>query len=531
MSRAGKITPTDTVDYIAEEIAPVYWYWHNSGKEKSKPKLMFDVEAFYQYLTNKGLRWLNTDGKLLNRILVRVKNNVVSETTASIETSQVFYDVAGLPDEMENKEAVAALLTSKIQGGVMKPALLNKLPELRATFQRDISTAIYVFFSNSIVKITRDEITALPYTRLPQPIWASQIKPHKIEIIPPEFTKQTFSDFNFCKFLNHVCTERDTGVINMEQLATIKTSIGYLIHNYVDFRYQKIVVLSDASLEPVANGGTGKSIICTAVEQMRKMAWIDGKRFKPDDRFAFQSLGFDTQVVCFDDITEKFPIEILNSAVTSSYTFEQKNAHSITYAPSCNPRTVITTNFTIRNAEGDTIQRRIAPVELANYYNASFTPSMEFGGEIFFKWEDAEDWNKFYNFMFSCCQEYLQNDARITAYTSDTMEMRSLMFEVGVDFLTFAEGFCGMAIDSGQWFTLMKLLDAYLAFDSSSKYPPSKQALNKKLRKYCATMGYKITKAQMMVESTAFQGGKMKENRYLIEKPVKVDTELEGAMF
>jgi hypothetical protein len=503
---------------LENKINPQYWYHMDTEKKgKSKPKLMIDELLFYDYLKNKGYRWLNTPGTSLGRPLVCVVDNVVTEIDIDSATSAVFYEVADLPKTMRDKAALDLSLSSKIRGGIMKKPLLNKLSELATPFQRDTADASFFFFANTVVKVTAAEIVAVPYKDMSQPIWASQIKQHNIEILNPSVAEDRIERFGFCNFIANTCTNPNDDTLDEKRLAALKTCIGYLSHNYNDYGYQKVVVFSDASLDPIANGGTGKSLICGAVGQLRKVTIVNGKDFNNDNRFALQDLCRDTHVVCFDDVKRKFKFEVLNNYITSSYGYEKKNKDRYLFPPTHSPKTSITTNFTIRDASGETTKRRMYSMELYNYYNSEFTPMMEFK-ETFFKWETAVEWNTFYNYMFLCSQLYFKNKARMLPYISTTLLRRNLIHDVGEGFTAYADEVCKDYSESRKLFQLSDLLADYMTeVPSTIAKTLSTQWIHRNLQRYCEMSGYKLRASHTKIHSDTAKQGRRTIGLYDIE--------------
>ena len=58
---------------------------------------------------------------------------------------------------------------------------------------------------------------------------------------------------------------------------------------------------------------------------MKNVLRIDGKNFRFDKSFPFQSVNPDTQIMFFDDVNKKFGFEKLFSIITEGITIEKKN--------------------------------------------------------------------------------------------------------------------------------------------------------------------------------------------------------------
>jgi len=105
---------------------------------------------------------------------------------------------------------------------------------------------------------------------------------------------------------------------------SLKSVIGYLLHDYKNPTEARAIVLNDEKISENPNGRTGKSIIGKALQKIRKSSRIDGKNFK-FDRFAFQQVDLDTKILDFNDVNKNFDFEKLFSIVTDNLDVEKKN--------------------------------------------------------------------------------------------------------------------------------------------------------------------------------------------------------------
>ena len=101
-----------------------------------------------------------------------------------------------------------------------------------------------------------------------------------------------------------------------EKFESIKTVIGYLCHNYNNGGNMKAIIVNDEGISENPDGGSGKSLLGSAIGKVRRLSIIDGKLYKADDKFRFQTVEADTQVTLFDDVLRNFEFEMLFSVVT-----------------------------------------------------------------------------------------------------------------------------------------------------------------------------------------------------------------------
>ena len=110
---------------------------------------------------------------------------------------------------------------------------------------------------------------------------------------------------------------------------------------------------------------------------MKKTDFIDGKQFDFKKNLAYQTLNADTQILVFDDVEKNFNFESLFSIITEGITIEKKNKDAIKIPVQRSPKIVITTNYTIGGV-GGSFDRRKFEVEFSSYFNAIYTPELEF---------------------------------------------------------------------------------------------------------------------------------------------------------
>jgi hypothetical protein len=57
----------------------------------------------------------------------------------------------------------------------------------------------------------------------------------------------------------------------------LETTLGYLLHTYKDKTDQKAIIFNDQEIDDNPNGGSGKSLVLTAIGKIRNIVKIDGK--------------------------------------------------------------------------------------------------------------------------------------------------------------------------------------------------------------------------------------------------------------
>jgi hypothetical protein len=154
--------------------------------------------------------------------------------------------------------------------------------------------------------------------------------------------------------------------------------------------------------------------VASAIMQVRRTVKIDGKKIKGDDRFDFQEVRVDTEVLWVDDVGKQLSIDRFNSLSTDGFNIEQKYKDSIMIPAEKSPKIIICSNI-IMDCAGTTRKRRQFIVELSSYYSSKIKEGTEepiveeHGGRFFTKEWDDKEWNSFYWFMIDCLKGYLKN--------------------------------------------------------------------------------------------------------------------------
>lgn len=347
---------------------------------------------------------------------------------------------------------------------------LSMVSSIDVKFNKDTHDTSYIYYQNAVVKTTKDKIEILEYSEVNDLIWTNQVIKRNIEI-------NDESDGVFKTFIWKVAGE------NVNRYYTLKSVIGYLMHSYQNEAKPKAIIFNDEMIsEDIPNGGSGKGLIHRAIGHIKNIVIEDGKKFDGKSQFAYQKVNKDTQIFLMDDVPKHFNFESLFSIITEGMTIEKKgkDAYQIPFKDS--PKISITTNYTIQGS-GASHERRVFEVEIANYFNESLTPEMEFGHLFFSDW-DEQEWQKFDNYMIRCVQYFLKNG--LVNSDKVNLGLRKLKNELGLEFIEFMESqkFDGKPINRKDF-----------RDDFNRQYPHvakfnTPQKFNKKVKDYCSF--YKI---------------------------------------
>jgi hypothetical protein len=272
---------------------------------------------------------------------------------------------------------------------------LNYLSPIDLKMIKDTNDTSYIPYNNGILKVTRDQKELINYIDIDAYIWENQI-------IPRDWSEVENYSNDFQDFVSKVTNEDASRTISLE------STIGYLLHGYKDKTHQKAIIFNDQEIDDTPNGGSGKSLLVTALSLFRSVVKIDGKHFNPlKSDFVYQRVNLDTQILAFDDVKRNFDFEYLFPLITEGITVNRKNKDEIFIPFDSSPKIVITTNYVIAGA-GESHDRRRHEIEFFQYFNKKNSPLKVYGKLLFDQW-DEKDWINFDNYMVANIQSYLIN--------------------------------------------------------------------------------------------------------------------------
>lgn len=274
---------------------------------------------------------------------------------------------------------------------------LQFLPKIEFISDKDPKDIAWFYFSNTAVKITKNNIELVPYSILTHPIW-------KNRILNREFAITLTSEGQFYNFMFLISKKK------ADRFLALQTAIGYLLHRYNDPSLPKVIIFNDEeiSTDGSANGGTGKGLLAQAIGFCKNLEIIDGQQIKSESRFKNQRINTTTDIVLYDDVTKKFSLDELKSMATSGITIEKKGKDEIHLPFKEAPKIMINSNYPVLGSGGATDKRRRYEFEVAKYFNNIHTPIIEFGNLFFDDW-NKDEWNRFDLLMMETVQVFLNN--------------------------------------------------------------------------------------------------------------------------
>jgi len=270
---------------------------------------------------------------------------------------------------------------------------LSMLEPIELMMLQDTKDVSFIPYRNGVVKITKNKIDIVPYIDIDGYIWDRQI-------IDRDYKPTKSIENDFKSFVSKVSADDE------QRVNALETTLGYLLHTYKDKTDQKAIIFNDQEIDDNPNGGSGKSLVLTAIGKIRNIVKIDGKAFNPQKSdFVYQRVNLDSQILAFDDVKKNFDFEQLFSLISEGITVNRKNKDEIFIPFERSPKIVITTNYVISGAGGSHDRRR-HEIEFNQYFNAQRNPLDEYGRLLFDSWT-VVDWLVFDNYMINNLQKFL----------------------------------------------------------------------------------------------------------------------------
>ncbi len=373
-----------------------FWYGYEG-------RIVILANMYYTFLNRNGFWGYMYNG---SRILVRTQNNIVSivKKEAIIDFTMSFirdleYDIGNQCTKFDLLEKFHNRLNCLVSDNQ-----LNTFLKLKREFLLDTQDICYKYFENGVLKVTKDDKILLGYDDVEGMIWQSSIIDRQYN--PSE---QQLDDYivegDFVNFIKGVTGDKKQKTFS--RYDSMKTILGYLLHNYKDPKNAKAIIFCDEQISDNPEGGVGKGLVLSALAKYKKMTVVDGKNFSFRKNFAFQQVDLDTRILAFDDVKMLFDFKSLFGVITEGIAVEKKNKDTMYIKYEDSPKVLITTNYVIEG-EGNSYERRKVEIEFSQHYNKTHTPFDEFNKTLFDEWDD-EQWLYFDIFMTNCIQSFLTN--------------------------------------------------------------------------------------------------------------------------
>lgn len=412
-----------------------FWEYKNTAKKE----VIIKIGLVVNFLTNNNIYCYYKDKDVY--YIVEENNNVIEKLSEKAVLKFLQDYINELPDnyyydnkEIFDKEAIKILLNELSVQQFNK--IIQNLQIKEIEILKDDKDVCYKCFKNCVVKLTSKNFEILEYKNLDKKVW-------KDNIIDFNFTyDDNYENSIAFKFHEKVCTSKDIcgkKHIDWERFAALRSALGYLMYNYKTGIDNKAIIFCEEQVSD-SGGRTGKTLTCKMLKEMGcNLVKINGRNVDFGNRFLFQNVDFNTNIIQFDDTDAKFDFGGLYSIITDGITIEKKNKPAIELSHHETPKFVITTNQVLTD-ESNSGKGRKFEVEFSDYFNDEYTPFDEFKCIFFDDWDEKE-WNKFYNYMISNILLYLQEG--LISYKSKNLTNRKLLQAIDDDdLLEFCDKVC-----------------------------------------------------------------------------------------
>ena len=405
-----------TIEEVNEEVKNNNSiFWSSTINKQGVENISINPFKFKTFLEENGFNKYYPEGGD-TPLFVRHEQNIVN--TTSIEKIKDFV-LEHLKSKNEwsvwNYVAKSSILFSEKH--------LNMLDSIALKMLQDTKEYCFLYYQNGVVKIGKNKIDFLSYIEVDGFVWQKHIISR--DFVPSKDIKNDFQDL-VSKVSNN----------DLTRLKSLENTIGYLMHSFKDKTDQKAIILNDQEINDDPNGGSGKSLMLTALTYFKKLVQIDGKTFDPNQsQFVYQRVDVDTQILAFDDVKKNFNFEQLFSLVSGGITVNKKNKDEIFIPFDRSPKIIITTNYVI-NGSGGSHDRRRHEVEFFQYFSSKRSPLNEYGRLLFDSWSES-DWIAFDNYMISITQNFLNEG--LTKTVSINAEVKRFIQQTSKDFYDWIE--------------------------------------------------------------------------------------------
>lgn len=423
----------------------LFWYEvEKPDKETGEMKVehKFDHDGLTYFLANNGFRKVRLGEKgfqfvrLFNGLIEAVEPDDINHFVMLYLHKDVKPGKGGIYhiDEVQDHLYQVRRMYKRGVNTYTKTALYASLPELKPKFLRDTETTAYLYFENGYVEVTAKERKLHPYTDLTSNIWSKQRKRFEIALLPKEEIEKSvvWQFINMAILGNGNDDKKDA-----QRLGSMITTIGYLLDTYKDPTNTKAPVFQDRKPNSgtEANGGSGKTLTAHMIGKMINTCLIDGKGFSFDAPYPYDTFRVDQKLIVYNDVNKRFPFESLFHKITEDFQFDRRYVDAIVIPHEDAPKHLVITNYSL-TGDGSSHRRRQHIIEFSDYFNDEHTPKDEFKHRFFIDWDNAE-WNRFYNFMIFCVQEFKFRG--LIPFPAQNVKMNKLLNEAGEEFIDWMD--------------------------------------------------------------------------------------------
>jgi len=430
-----------------------------------------NTEAFWSEAENGKLSLNNYNFKMFLEANHFSKNKPNENSGFNlIKKNGIFLEIK---DEYELKDYVLNYILENNLGqkafnlmsgrtSIFKRDFLSMIKSEKIEVLRDTKDTSYLFYKNGVVEVNKDNAELKPYNSYGLSIWEQQV-------IKRDYIQTDHHECEYRTFIWKIageCTKR---------YATFQSVIGYLLHSYNAGGDNKAIILNDELISDDPNGRSGKGLFCNGIKHLKKVQSLDGKAFRFDSGFPYQSVKTDCQVLVWDDVRKNFPFINLFSVITEGIELTYKGKDTIKLPIEDSPKIVITTNYTIKG-NGGSFEARKFEVELSPFFNAKYTPIHFFKHKLFDDWDGLE-WARFDSYMIECLKKYLSSG--LIPYESISLPYKQLEADISKELFE-----CIKTLKNDEWISIKDFIERYKGFVSKMSDMKTQNSITIAIKKY-----------------------------------------------
>jgi hypothetical protein len=502
---------TNGLDKLINNALPMQFWTEYKSEKKTNYNL--SNTRLYHFLSNMGFGRYESENLKEGFLYIRKEGSIVKV----LHPYEIENYVHAFLEERQMHPDLRDYIYKSPQLGERS---MSKLSRLDIDFTDADKQTQYLFFTKKVWKITGKEITEYKQGEVDKFIWEDKVIDFNAKKEEPHFKVSTDADgdldieiirkdnpfFNFLinssrvhwrkeleeSFEDRKETEADEyfaanqfniagknlsdDEIHEQKLHLINKiySIGYMLHKYKDESKAWCVFAMDNKISESgeSHGGSGKSLCYGYLNNiLKRRFYLKGRDEKlTQNDFIYHGVTEDTDYIMIDDSSQYLKFDFFFSEITGSLKVNPKNAQPFEIPFSKAPKFIISSNFTIRDADPSTARRLLYTV-FSDYYHFNKDDeykqerqvSADFGGRNLFKDFTEAEWNAYYNFCAQCTQFFLAHPYKVNP-PMDNVTKRSLHAEMGDAFEGWAEAFFAtMLLNEGSMQEEPKYLDNYFS--------------------------------------------------------------------
>jgi len=386
-------------------------FWDTITDKKGVKKTTINPFKYKIFLERHGFRKYYPENSEQPVFLYIESNKVTQTSVEKIKDFVLMY--------LETRKEIDIWNYCAKQTTMFTESYLLMIDTIELLMLKDKKESSFIAYNNGILEVTKESVKLVDFIDIDSYIW-------KRQIIDRDFKINPIIDNDYKSFIFNVSDGKPQAM---------ESVIGYLLSTYKNKMNNMAIILNDEVISQNPEGGTGKGVFIQGIQQIRRVAVLDGKTFDDKKSFPYQTVSEDTQVLVFDDVVKNFSFENKFSLVTEGITLERKNKDAIKQSVSDSPKIVISTNYAIKG-EGNSHDRRRFELEFAQYYGAKRTPEDDFKRQLFDDWS-REDYLCFDNYMIFCLQSYLNTG--LIVQEAKNIKIRKFLAGSGDEFFEWIE--------------------------------------------------------------------------------------------